>query len=84
MQQAALALLGGNGKSISDKLSQALGLDELSFRSASESSDSTTSSSSTASAASVTLGKRLSQDFYVAFESSLGGAMGVFYIFYDQ
>ena len=81
MQQAALALLGGNGKSISDKLSQALGLDELSFRGASESSDST--NTGTASTASVTLGKRLSKDFYVAFESSLGGAMGVFYIFYD-
>jgi translocation and assembly module TamB len=79
MQQAALALLGGNGKSLSDTISQTLGLDELSFRGASESSDST----STASAASVTLGKRLSQDFYVAYESSLGGAMGVFYIFYD-
>jgi len=79
MQQAAMALLGGNGKGISDQLTQALGLDELSFRGASESSD----SSSTASAASITLGKRLSQDFYVAYESSLGGAMGVFYIFYD-
>ena len=79
LQQAALALLGGNGKSLSDSISQSLGLDELSFRGASESTDST----STASAASVTLGKRLSQDFYVAYESSLGGAMGVFYIFYD-
>lgn len=79
MQQAALALLGGNGKSLSDQLTQALGLDELSFRGASESSN----SSNTASAASITLGKRLSQDFYVAYESSLGGAMGVFYIFYD-
>jgi translocation and assembly module TamB len=81
LQQAALALLGGNGKSLSDSISQTLGLDELSFRGASESTDST--STSTASAASVTLGKRLSQDFYVAYESSLGGAMGVFYIFYD-
>ncbi|WP_180125515.1 translocation/assembly module TamB domain-containing protein [Rhodoferax sp. BLA1] len=79
MQQAAMALLGGNGKGISDQLTQALGLDELSFRGASEGSD----SSNTASAASITLGKRLSQDFYVAYESSLGGAMGVFYIFYD-
>lgn len=82
MQQAALALLGGNGKGISDQLTQALGLDELSFRGASE-SDSSSSSSSTTSAASITLGKRLSQDFYVAYESSLGSAMGVFYIFYD-
>ena len=31
----------------------------------------------------MTLGKRLSKDFYVAYESSLAGSMGVFYIFYD-
>ncbi len=78
MQQAALALLGGNGKSISDSLSKTFGLDELSFR-AGESGD----ANNTASSASITLGKRLSEDFYVAYESSLGGAMGVFYIFYD-
>jgi translocation and assembly module TamB len=76
MQQAALALLGGNGKSLSSSLSQALGLDELSFSGKASASDTT-------SAASVTLGKRLSSDFYVAYESSLNGAMGVFYIFYD-
>lgn len=78
LQQAAMALLGGNGKSVSDKLSAAFGLDELSFR-----GGESATASSAASAASVTLGKRLSQDFYIAYESSLGGAMGVFYIFYD-
>jgi translocation and assembly module TamB len=78
LQQAALALLGGNGKGVSDKLSAAFGLDELSF-----SGGEGTTASGTASAASVTLGKRLSQDFYIAYESSLGGAMGVCYIFYD-
>ena len=31
----------------------------------------------------MTLGKRLSSNFYVTYESSLNGAMGVFYIFYD-
>lgn len=77
MQQAALALLGGNGKSLSDDLTKAFGLDELSF-SAGEGGD-----ANTTSYASITLGKRLSKDFYVAYESSLGGAMGVFYIFYD-
>lgn len=75
MQQAALALLGGNGRSLSDNLTQALGLDELSFGS--------NVTEDNASAASVTLGKRLSSDFYVAYESSLNGAMGVIYIFYD-
>jgi translocation and assembly module TamB len=78
LQQAAMALLGGNGKSVSDSLSKAFGLDELSFR-----GGESATASSAASSASVTLGKRLSQDFYIAYESSLGGAMGVFYIFYD-
>jgi translocation and assembly module TamB len=78
LQQAALALLGGNGKGVSDKLSAAFGLVEISF-----SGGESGTAGGAASAASVTLGKRLSQDFYVAYESSLGGAMGVFYIFYD-
>lgn len=76
MQQAALALLGSNGKNLSASLTQALGLDELSIRGNANGTDS-------ASAASITLGKRLSSDFYVAYESSLNGAMGVFSIFYD-
>lgn len=78
IQQAALALLGGNGNSLSDSLSSALGLDELSFSAGSDASD-----GNTASGTSVTLGKRLSQDFYVAYESSLTSAMGMFSIFYD-
>ncbi|OIQ63127.1 hypothetical protein GALL_553340 [mine drainage metagenome] len=88
LQQAAMTLLAGNGKSVSDRLSQALGLDELSFRGSGSGASSSNSSvintaAGTASAASVTLGKRLSKDFYVAYESSLNGTMGVFYIFYD-
>ena len=75
LQQAALALLGGQGKGPSASLSQALGLDELSFKGS--------GSSDTASGATVTLGKRLSNDFYVAYESGLAGTMGVFTIFYD-
>lgn len=74
LQQAALALLGGNGQGPSASLTQALGLDELSFRG---------SSDNTTSGATVTLGKRLSNDFYVAYESGLAGTMGVFTIFYD-
>ena len=31
----------------------------------------------------VTRGKRLSKDFYVTYESSLAGALGTLYIFYD-
>ena len=78
LQQAALALLGGNGKGLSGGLAEALGLDELSLRGATSNTDGTT-----ATGATVTLGKRLSRDFYVAYERSLAGTLGTFYIFYD-
>lgn len=77
LQQAALALLGGNGKGISGGLASALGLDELSF------SGSGTKTDGTTTAAAVTFGKRLSRDFYVAYEHSLAGTLGTLYIFYD-
>ncbi len=77
LQQAALALLGGNGKGLSGGLAEALGLDELSFRGSASNADGTTSS------AAVTLGKRLSRDFYVAYERSVAGTLGTVYIFYD-
>ena len=76
MQQAALALLDRNGKGLTDGLTQSLGLDELSFSGGS-------STDADSSAASITLGKRLSKDFYIAYESSLNGAIGVIHIFYD-
>jgi translocation and assembly module TamB len=79
MQQAALALLGGNGRSLSDSLAQALGLDELSLAAGS----STSSADGSTSAASITLGKRLSKDFYVSYENSLNGALGMIHVFYD-
>lgn len=77
LQQAALALLGGNGKGLTGGLAEALGLDELSFRGSSTLADGTTS------AAAVTLGKRFSRNFYVAYERSLAGTLGTFYVFYD-
>ncbi|HSV52101.1 MAG TPA: translocation/assembly module TamB domain-containing protein, partial [Burkholderiaceae bacterium] len=77
LQQAALALLGGNGRGLSGGLAEALGLDELSFRGAASNSE------GSASAATVTLGKRLTRNFYVAYERSLAGTLGSFYIFYD-
>ena len=77
LQQAALALLGGNSGGFSGGIAQALGLDELSFRGQASRADGTTS------AAAVTLGKRLSNDFYVAYERSLAGTLGTFYVFYD-
>lgn len=75
LQQAALALLGG-GRGLSDGLAQSLGLDEVSFSGVKNTDTGVTS-------AALTLGKRLSKDFYVSYERSLAGTMGTFYIFYD-
>ena len=77
LQQAALALLGRNGQGLSGGLANALGLDELSIAGAATRTDGTTS------AATVTLGKRISRDFYVAYERSLAGTLGTISIFYD-
>lgn len=76
LQQAAVALLSGNGKTLSGELANSLGLDEISLASGSR-------SDATATGAAVTLGKRLSKDFYLAYETSLSGAFGSLYIFYD-
>ena len=77
LQQAALALMGGSGRGLSGRLSETLGLDELSLR------GSTSNAAGTTSAAAVTLGKRLSRNFYVAYERSLAGTLGTVYIFYE-
>jgi len=77
LQQAALALLGTNGKSPTSDLTEAIGLDEVSVSGESSNSDGTTN------AAALTLGKRLTKDFYIAYEQSLTGTMGSFSIFYD-
>ena len=76
LQQAAVALIGGSksGGGIASRF----GLDELSLG-GSASSDGTTTSKTSA----VTLGKRLSRNFYVAYEASLSGAMGTLFVFYD-
>ena len=74
LQQAALALLGGNGSGLSGELAQALGLDTIGL--------STPSGENTTGAA-ITLGKRLSKDFYLAYESSVSGTFGSLFIFYD-
>jgi translocation and assembly module TamB len=76
LQQAAVALLSGNGKTLTRELANSLGLDEISLASGSR-------SDATATGAAVTLGKRLSKDFYLAYETSLSGAFGSLYIFYD-
>ncbi len=76
LQQAALALLGG--QDASGGIASRLGLDELSLSGAAD-----TGSSGGAGSATVTLGKRISQNFYVAYEHSLAGTLGAFSIFYD-
>ena len=77
LQQAALALLGGKEGGISSGLAASLGLDELSYRGASNNAD------GTLSAGAITLGKRFSQNFYVAYERSVSGALGTLLVFYD-
>jgi translocation and assembly module TamB len=76
LQQAAMALLSGNGKTFSSELAGNLGLDEVSLATS-------TRTGTTATGAAVTLGKRLSQDFYMAYETSLSGTLGSLFIFYD-
>ena len=79
LQQAALALLSGKGARPMDGLYNALGLDEVSLgQTATTNLDGSSSTEAT-----VKLGKRISRDFYVAYERSLAGAMGTFYVFYD-
>jgi translocation and assembly module TamB len=78
LQQAAMALLSGS--SGGNPLGQLFGLDEVSVRGA---SSSTSSGGETVSGATLTLGKRLSNRLYVAYERSLAGTLGTFSIFYD-
>ncbi|HMN20257.1 MAG TPA: translocation/assembly module TamB domain-containing protein [Ottowia sp.] len=70
LQTAALALLGGReGRG----LAATFGLDELSF----------SSGDGEVGSASVTLGKRLSDRLYAAYEHSVAGASGTLLIFYE-
>jgi translocation and assembly module TamB len=80
LQQAGMALLGGSGPGMAGNLAQTLGLDEISMSGLINSED---SSASTTPGATVTLGKRISRNFYVAYERSLAGAFSTFYVFYD-
>ncbi len=76
LQHAAFALFSGNGKTLSSEVAGALGLDEISLANGSR-------SDTTVTGAAVTLGKRLSKDFYLVYETSLRGTFGSFYVFYD-
>ncbi|WP_210541937.1 translocation/assembly module TamB domain-containing protein [Rhodoferax sp. PAMC 29310] len=73
LQQAALALMGRNDNGTGVSLAQRIGLDELSVG----------GGTGGVSGATLTVGKRLSQDFYVAYETGLAGAVGTLQVFYD-
>ncbi|MDQ0568379.1 translocation and assembly module TamB [Variovorax paradoxus] len=76
LQQAALALIGHVSKGASGgSLASRFGLDELGFKGPGNGGDLRESA--------VTLGKRLSKDFYLTYERSVGGTFGTIFIFYD-
>lgn len=75
LQQAALALLGNRSGINRTGLADTLGLDELSVRGASNTNADT--------GGAITFGKRLSSNFYAMYESSLSGALGTLYLFYE-
>ena len=76
LQQAALSLIGKIGSSSSGgSLASRFGLDELGFKGPGSGGDLRESA--------VTLGKRLSKDFYLTYERSIGGTFGTLFIFYD-
>lgn len=76
LQQAALAVLGGLGKGgTGGGLASRFGLDEMGFKGPGTGGDLRESA--------VTVGKRISKDFYVTYERSLSGTLGTLFIFYD-
>ena len=80
LQQAALALMGSKNNGTSASLAQRVGLDELSVGGGSNAGQ---ADGTGAGGATLTVGKRLSQDFYVAYETGLAGAVGTLQVFYD-
>lgn len=79
LQQAALALLAGRGVAPTEGIGRAFGLDEVSLGQIAT----TNLDGSSGTEATVRLGKRISRDFYVAYERGLAGTLGTFYVFYD-
>lgn len=77
LQQAAMALASGDGPGITGQLADTLGLDELSL------GGSSTGDEDGLSGTTVTIGKRLSEKFYISYEQGLHDAMGTFFAFYD-
>ena len=72
LQQAAVALLGGSGRGITGELADVLGLDQVGFQ-----------GGDSVSGSSISLGKRFSKNFYVAYEKGLDATVGSLSFFYD-
>ena len=73
-------MLSGKADSPTGALFKNLGLDEVSLG---ESSTTNADGSTGTAATTVKLGKRISRDFYVAYERSIATTLGTFYVFYD-
>jgi translocation and assembly module TamB len=80
LQQAALALVAGSSKNPTAGLLGAVGLDELSLG---EAASTNADGSAGPAATTVKLGKRVSREFYVAYERTISSTLGTFYVFYD-
>jgi translocation and assembly module TamB len=80
LQSAAMALMAGRGEGPTSGLIKAFGLDEVSLG---EAATTNPDGSAGTAATTVKVGKRLSRDFYVAYERSIATTLGTFYVFYD-
>ena len=72
--------MGRKNNGTAASLAQRFGLDELSVGAGSSAGQTDTPG---AGSATLTVGKRLSRDFYVAYETGLAGAVGTLQVFYD-
>ena len=72
LQQAALALLSGEGPGVTDRLIQSIGLDEISVRQTQGTTKDTI----------VTLGKQISKRWYVGYERGLESTVGTWQLIY--
>ncbi len=72
LQRAALALLAGEGEGVTDQITKAIGIDEVSLRQTDGEVRETV----------VTLGKQLSRRWYVGYERSLTATTGTWQLIY--
>ena len=72
LQRAALALLAGEKESVTDQFTKAIGLDEISVRQSDGEVRDTV----------ISLGKQLSQRWYVGYERSLSATTGTWQLIY--